>query len=595
MFACVCRHDVVDAGGGSAGAPAAPSVERPPRPAGGSCGADGARALAELSLFAYEYSPRVEPVRGSSVVFDASGLERLFGGPGQLAAHIASATEARGWTCGVALAHTRTAALLLAHAAPGQAVVPAGREARALAPLPVALLALADETCPAAQAESGAQGPVAASRDLRDAQPGGSAAEVRDGRARTVAAGSARHYRMAPLPHPRVGDPGALPMVDTLRRWGIVTIGDLAMLPRAGLHGRLGDAGVRWHRLAHGDDLRPLVRDVAEEPCTQVMALEWPIEGLEPLSFVLARLLEPLCARLERNERGAVGLRLWLRLVTRAVHARYLQLPAPIRDAKVLRTLLLLHLESHPPEAGIDEVTLTLDIAPGRVIQHSLLRRPLPTPDHVSTLVARLTALMGEGRCGQPQLVDSLRPGMFAMAPFAPVTPGPESSPGGRPGAARGGGARVNRRLPGSMHSAPMAAFEHAPERARDTPTPRTADEGQRHARQGEPAAVLRRYRRPLPARVATSEDGRPVRVAPGQPAVSGGVWRGSAPAGGAVREHAGPWRTSGEWWRERPEAGRRGGPWDRDEWDVAVEDGSVYRISRDVASGQWVVEGYWD
>jgi protein ImuB len=244
-------------------------------------------------------------------------------------------------------------------------------------------------------------------------------------------------------------------------------------------------------------------------------------------------------------------------LVTREVCARYLQLPAPIREAKTLRTLLRLHLESHPPGAGIDEVTLTLDIAPGRVVQHSLLRRPLPTPDHVSTLVARLTALMGEGRCGQPRLVDSLRPGTFAMAPFAPVaTP------------ARGP--------------------------AHDVPTPRTADEGQRHARQGEPAALLRRYRRPWPVRVTTADDGRPVRVTPAPTVAPGSAWRSSAPRGGAVREHAGPWRTSGEW-RERPAAGHKGGPWDRDEWDVAVEDGGVYRISRDVASGDWVVEGYWD
>ena len=44
--------------------------------------------------------------------------------------------------------------------------------------------------------------------------------------------------------------------------------------------------------------------------------LEWPIDGLEPLSFVLARLLDPLCERLERSDRGAVILRVTLTLVT---------------------------------------------------------------------------------------------------------------------------------------------------------------------------------------------------------------------------------------------------------------------------------------
>lgn len=565
MFTCLCIHhrrdDAEDAGSatvpGDGRWPAAAGTNVPP--------------LDALSAFAHEYSPRVELVRGDLVVFDASGLERLFGGPRQLAAHVAGAAAARGWTCGVALAHTRTAALLLAQAGPGQVVVPSGREAQALAPLPVALLAAGDEV-PGAGAPGSVEHRSPDSRGTAHAPASrgptaGAGAAGSSRPRRTVAAGSAHHYRMAPLPAAPAGDPGALPMVETLRRWGIATIGDLAVLPRAELHGRLGEAGVRWHRLAHGDDLRPLVRGVVEEPYTQVMALEWPVEALDPLSFVLARLLDPLCARLDRAERGAVGLRLWLRLVTRTVCARYLQLPAPIRDAKVLRTLLLLHLESRPPEAGIDEVTLTLDVAPGRVLQHSLLARPLPTPDHVSTLVARLTALMGEGRCGHPVPVETLRPGTFDLAPFAPVPPA-ASAKGPRPAGARQAGALLS---------------------------PRTADEGQRHARQGEPAAALRRYRRPLQARVTTAGDGRPVRVAPRRAVAPGTAWRGNGPACGAVRALAGPWRTSGEWWREPPPPGGRGGPWDREEWDVALEDGGLYRISRDVVSGEWLVEGYWD
>ena len=89
--------------------------------------------------------------------------------------------------------------------------------------------------------------------------------------------------------------------------------------------------------------------------------------------------------------------------------------------------------------------------------------------------------------------------------------------------------------------------------------------------------------------------DGRPVRLAPRQAGAPGGPRASSVPAGGVVREAAGPWRTAGEWWREPPAPERRGGPWDREEWDVGVEDGGVYRISRDVVSGEWVVEGYWD
>ena len=58
---------------------------------------------------------------------------------------------------------------------------------------------------------------------------------------------------------------------------------------------------------------------------------------------------------------------------------------------------------------------------------------------------------------------------------------------------------------------------------------------------------------------------------------------------GGAVVTCAGPWRTSGRWW-----ALDRSG-WDRDEWDVELTDGSVYRLARDRSSGGWVIEGTVD
>ena len=105
---------------------------------------------------------------------------------------------------------------------------------------------------------------------------------------------------------------------------------------------------------------------------------------------------------------------------TREVHERSLQLPVAIRDARTLRTLALLDLESNPPPAAIDRVTVAVDPTPARIVQFSLLTRPLPSPEQISTLMARLHALMGETRCGSPAMVDSWEPGAFAMKPFMP-------------------------------------------------------------------------------------------------------------------------------------------------------------------------------
>ena len=67
--------------------------------------------------------------------------------------------------------------------------------------------------------------------------------------------------------------------------------------------------------------------------------------------------------------------------------------------------------------------------------------------------------------------------------------------------------------------------------------------------------------------------------------------------AGGRVQAAAGPWRTSGEWWKTpaapagaQPSAPPRRAGWNRDEWDVALSDGGLYRIFEDRDTGRWFV-----
>ena len=207
---------------------------------------------------------------------------------------------------------------------------------------------------------------------------------------------------------------------DMAHRWGVTTMGELAALPAGDLSARMGQDGVLLQQLAQGRDLGPLVPDPDVPRFIGRMELEWPIDTLEPLSFVLARLLEPLALSLERADRGAAALRLELRLVDRSVHARGLQLPAAMRDPRVLRTLLLLDLESHPPPAAIDIVTIEIDPAPARIIQYSLLERAMPSAETLATLSARLCALVGDTRCGSPVLLDTYRPDAIEMRRFAP-------------------------------------------------------------------------------------------------------------------------------------------------------------------------------
>ncbi len=60
-----------------------------------------------------------------------------------------------------------------------------------------------------------------------------------------------------------------------------------------------------------------------------------------------------------------------------------------------------------------------------------------------------------------------------------------------------------------------------------------------------------------------------------------------AACARGVVRKASGPWHSSGDWW-----AGTR---WHREEWDVDLSDGGLYRIYCQLDSRRWFVEGFYD
>ena len=487
------------------------------------------------------FTPRFEQI-GSVVLLDASGLSRLFGTAQELGEHLRDAISkqspgdsvggvpvARALRDGVpgrvAIASTQTAAILLALGTPGLTVVMPGKEAIALAPLSINVLdqfekleiPLAPEAprAPKAPSSSGWHHP------------------------RTTHQASRKPKR---APENR--------LLEIFGKWGIRTLGAVQALSGPELHERLGERGAAWQSLARGRDGRPMVPWVDEVPFEAALELEWPIEGLEPLSFVLARLLEPLAERLERADRGAAVIFTSLRLTSRTVFTRTLQLPSPMRDPKTLRTLILLDLETHPPDAPIDTVRVYIEPTPAKVLQWTLLERAQPAPEQVTTLTARLTALMGEGHVGAPVLVDTWKPGAFEMSDFR-------------------------------SEIADLSTIQ-------DPPIDQQSD-----TRGGVSTlkSALRRFRFPIPTRVTVTE-GRPVRLQVDRQGFTSG----------AIVQAAGPWRTSGNWWdtpaprtRDGAMSDRSNEAWDRDEWDVAMTDGTVYRLVVERGVGQWFLEGVID
>ncbi len=468
-------------------------------------------AHAALLDCAQSFSPCVEEAADNTAILDLAGLESLFGTLQEIASNLFCCAAGLGLDVNVAVASNPDAATLVARGFSGVTVVPPGKEAGQLGSLPL------DVLFPEQEKES-------------------------DQKKETAR------------------------LLETLDRWGVRNLGELAALPEVALSERLGQEGLRLQELARGAASRTLVPVEAPAVFEEAIELEFPIVLLEPLAFLLNRLLDQICARLAARALHTQELQLTLGLQNlagvdpqldvvgipsesdeshratesqSAAHSfvssrqgkfcRTLRLPLPMLDAKLFLKLLQLDLNAHPPGAPIINIHLMAKPARPRSAQGGLFLPPSPEPEKLELTLARIASLVGESRVGSLELLDTHRAEAFRMRRF--VTGASETK---------------CQKIP---------------------------------AEEKAPVAALRMFRPPLPAHV-TLENGELVRVACSKKKeVQGNVlWK------------AGPWRNSGDWWEREA--------WARDEWDIALQNADdvvLYRLVHDLLGGCWFVEGMYD
>jgi protein ImuB len=488
-------------------------------------------AQAALLECAYDFSPRVESTCPGTVIVDLTGAGRMFGPPQEIGLKLAARAAVCGFTVNVGIAGNPDASLHAARGFAGVTVIAEGEEAERLASLPVEVL----------------------------------------------------------QPSPE--------MLDTLDSWGIRTFKALAALPSIPLTQRLGQPGLHLQRLARGAVRRELV---LAEPATsfqESLELEEAVDLLEPLGFALNRLLGELMMRLQARSLATDHVQVNLELEIHpdrqiraefpsdmealptlcsakdgasaglppqqaksglagdpglGWHQRELKLPVPTQEAKILLKLLQLDLAAHPPPAPVKKITVEVFPARVRLTQAGLFQPLAPEPAKLEITLARLRAAVGEqeeegqARVGFPLVMDSNRPDSFQVLPSSAEEAG-----------------NSNEREPSG---------------------------GQKGIDEGLPAPqlVLRWFRPPLAARVE-------VECSPARNETSRGWGKPSAVIFNGMRakvvQACGPWRSSGSWWDQA-------GQWQREEWDVALNlngASGLYRIFRDLQSGEWFVEGMYD
>jgi protein ImuB len=472
-------------------------------------------AHAALLDCAQSFSPCVEDAAPDTVLLDLAGMQSLLGSMPEISRAIYARAKVLGLETNVAIASNPDAALIAARGFQGVTVIPTGKEAEKLGPLYTQVL-FSDRL----QAEE---------------------------------------------------EQSADRLLETLDRWGIRTLRALAVLPQVPLSERLGQEGLRLQQLACGAVSRTLVPIEAPMIFEEAVELEHAVVLLEPLAFLLNRLLEQLCTRLSSRALATQELHLTLELsnhtgieddfenigipsesdgsiamktnsqIISRRHTKFvrkLTLPLPMLDAKVFLKLLQLDLNAHPPGAPIVKIHLAAEPARPRSAQGGLFLPPSPEPEKLELTLARIAGMVGEEKVGAVELLDTHHPNGFRMRRFV---------------------SEVARKL-SSEKKSELRNFE-------ETRSVVTA---------------LRRFRPPLHANVKLL-NGQPVHLICQKKEVHGEIlWK------------AGPWRFSGDWWEREA--------WSRDEWDIAVrptsqnqESLTLYRLVHNVLEGGWFVEGTYD
>ncbi|HTS30973.1 MAG TPA: hypothetical protein VMH81_34110 [Bryobacteraceae bacterium] len=203
---------------------------------------------------------------------------------------------------------------------------------------------------------------------------------------------------------------------ETLERWGIRYFQELAALPPLGIAERLGPEGLRLRELARGEVDRKLVP--LEDPLRfeDEIELDYPVDLLEPLAFLLARLLNGLATSLATRALATDELRLRLRLENRTTHERTLRLPVPSLDTKAFLKLLQLDLSANPPANPVVHVWMGANPVKPQAAQNGLFLPATPEPVKLELTMARIKSIVGASRVGCPELLDTHRPGAFRMA-----------------------------------------------------------------------------------------------------------------------------------------------------------------------------------
>jgi protein ImuB len=196
-----------------------------------------------------------------------------------------------------------------------------------------------------------------------------------------------------------------------LHRLGLQCIGDCLRLPRDGLSRRLGPELVNYldHALGRVPDPRQCIS--APDHFQAQILLPEPVDQVQPLLFILQRLLRQLCGYLRARDSGAQRVRLGLIIPFQSIQWLHLTLLQPSRDPEHLFRLWQEKLERVELSAAVEGLELQVrQLLPLEPAAPDLLGTPRKSTLAFMQTLERLKSRLGEGIIRQPFCSADHRP-----------------------------------------------------------------------------------------------------------------------------------------------------------------------------------------
>ena len=210
---------------------------------------------------------------------------------------------------------------------------------------------------------------------------------------------------------------------ETFAIWGIRTLAELAALPETDLVARLGPQALDWRNLARGELPHAFQPIEAGFSLAEFCAFETPVEQIDSLLFIGARMIDCLATRASTHALSLASLTVEMKLEGGCTYQRTIRPALATVDRKFLLKLLQLEIAAHPPQSAVLSLILSAQAGQSSKVQLGLFAPQTPEPSRLDVTIARLKAIAGEDRVGSPVLEDTHRPGSFRMESFAIANP----------------------------------------------------------------------------------------------------------------------------------------------------------------------------